>query len=30
MGCAPRDLGGRLTAEEYNQLLSLWNSGDLQ
>jgi hypothetical protein len=29
LGCAPRDLGNRLTAEEFNHLMALWQSGAL-
>lgn len=27
LGCAPRELGQRLTAIEYHHLLALWTSG---
>jgi hypothetical protein len=30
LGCAPRELGERLTADEFNHLLALWASGAMQ
>ena len=30
LGCAPRELGQRLTAEEFNYLLALWAGGAMQ
>jgi hypothetical protein len=30
MGCAPSELGARLTAEEFFQLQALWAGGELQ
>lgn len=30
MGCAPNELGERLTAEEFGELQTMWIAGELQ